>query len=497
LAGAIRPGWPDATYSGRLESAARRRQATSMTQSSGDNPDRARSSLDGAAVIGDRLWHRVVLYVRSKLVWNRLYRTASYLRSALWTIPFLAIVLVLAIAPVLRMLDSWISWRLSGLGVAGAQALYETVITLTLSFIVFTFGSLLVAIQVAGGQLTPRIIATTLLRDNVVRYSVGLFVFSLVFAVMALNRLETRVYEIAALLTATLGITCLATFLFLIDYAARLLRPVSILARIGDEGQAVIASVYPRPATDTSDVPETLPALPAGPHRIVHHAGTSEIVLAVDLTTLVREARRFEGVIELVPQVGDFLATDEPLFVLYGGASAIDDSHLRATVALGPERTMEQDPLFSFRIMVDIALKALSPAINDPTTAVLAIDQIHRLLRVVGKRQLRGEAILDETGRQRVIFRTPNWEDFVHVACNEIRSCGAGNVQVARRLRAMLDNLTASLPPHRRGPLERECRRLDRALESLYSIPEDLALARIPDSQGLGGASAGRSSMRP
>ncbi len=91
-----------------------------------------------------------------------------------------------------------------------------------------------------------------------------------------------------------------------------------------------------------------------------------------------------------------------------------------------------------------------------------------------------------------MIYQTPNWEDFVHVACTEIRSCGAGNVQVARRLRAMLDNLIASLPPHRRLALAEEYRRLELALEPLYAIPEDLALARIPDSQGLGGSPGGR-----
>jgi uncharacterized membrane protein len=168
---------------------------------------------------------------------------------------------------------------------------------------------------------------------------------------------------------------------------------------------------------------------------------------------------------------------------------------LETTVAFGSERTMEQDPLFAFRIMVDIGLKALSPAINDPTTAVLAIDQIHRLLRVVGKRQLRGETIDDERGHCRVIFRTPNWENFVHLACTEVRICGAGSVQVARRLRAMFDNLIGSLPAHRHQALEDERRRLDRALEPLYSLPEDLALARVPDSQGLGGSSGGRASL--
>ena len=434
-------------------------------------------------------WRRGEELVRRKLLWHRLYRVTSYLKSALWTVPLIAIVLVLAIAPGLRLLDSWLGWRMFGLDAAGAQALYQTVITLTLSFMVFTFGSLLVAIQIAGGQLTPRIIATTLLRDNVVRYSVGLFVFSLVFAVMSLNRLEKNVPEIVAAITALLGIACMAVFLFLIDYAARLLRPVSIVARVADEGLAVIESVYPERADESGDVTVRSPPALGAPKRIVSHAGTSEIVLAVDLRTLVAEARHAGGVIEFVPQVGDFVAREEPLFALYGGAASIDDRRLRAAVAFGSERTMEQDPMFAFRILVDIALKALSPAINDPTTAVVAIDQVHRLLRAVGRRRLHGEEIGDHTEPRRVIFRTPNWEDYVHVAFTEIRACGASNVQIARRLRAMLDNLVASLPKHRRVPLEDERQRLDRVLESLYALPEDLALARIADSQGLGGSS--------
>ena len=322
-------------------------------------------------------------------------------------------------------------------------------ITLTLSFLVFTFGSLLVAIQVASGQLTPRIIATTLLRDNVVRYSVGLFVFTLVFAVTALNRLESEVQQIVALFIGVLGVASIATFLFLIDYAARLLRPVSVVASVGNDGLAVIKAVYPEHTRnlDTSSGP--LRAELGPPGRVVRHDGRSEIVLAVDLSTLVALARRHDGLIEFLPQVGDFVAADEPLFALYGGAVQADDRALRAMVAFGRERTLEQDPMFAFRILVDIALKALSPAINDPTTAVLAIDQVHRLLRTVGKRHLRGEVIADETGEPRVIFRTPNWEDFVHVAFTEIRACGASSVQIVRRQRAMLDNLLHSLPEHR------------------------------------------------
>jgi uncharacterized membrane protein len=227
---------------------------------------------------------------------------------------------------------------------------------------------------------------------------------------------------------------------------------------------------------------------PASPHRTVAHADTSGIVLAVDLAGLVAQARRADGIIEFVPQVGDFVAVDEPLFRLYGGASAIDDRPLQAAVALGSERTVEQDPTFAFRILVDIAIKALSPAINDPTTAVLAIDQLHRLLRLVGLRDLRGDEIADAAGKLRLVFRTPNWEDFVHLTCIEIRHCGAGSVQITRRMRAMLENLMLTLPPHRHAELHQQLELLDRTLEGQYPFPEDLALARMSDSQGLGGS---------
>jgi len=434
----------------------------------------------------------LVDFVGSKLAWGRVYRASSYLKSALWTVPLIAIALELLLSPLIRAFDTWQRWYLAGLSLAGATALYQTVITMTLSFLVFTFGSLLVAIQVAGGQLTPRIIATTLLRNNVVRYSVGLFVFTLVFAVAALNRQEDAVHQLVSLVTGILGVACIADFLFLIDYAARLLRPVAVVARIGDEGVATIKAVYPEPTTALPPEAVALHEQLRLPRRQVEHRNTSEIVLAVDIPTLVVLARSHDGMIEFVPQVGDFVAADEPLFVLHGGAATIDDRALRSTVAFGPERTLEQDPMFAFRIIVDIGLKALSPAINDPTTAVLALDQVHRLLRMVGRRKLRGEVILDDGGQPRLIFRTPNWEDYVHVACSEIRACGADNLQIARRMRAMLENLRSTLPEHRRPALEVQLDLLDSAVETHFTRPEELALARIPDSQGLGGSSGSR-----
>ena len=144
--------------------------------------------------------------------------------------------------------------------------------------------------------------------------------------------------------------------------------------------------------------------------------------------------------------------------------------------------------MFAFRILLDIALKALSKAINDPTTATLAIDQLHRLLRCVGNRKLSGETIRDRNGQLRLIFRTPDWEDYVRLTFTELRFNGAESIQVVRRLRAMIEDLIKTLPEHRHPALQKELERLDLTVQRVYAHPDDLALARIPDSQGLGGS---------
>ncbi len=140
-------------------------------------------------------------------------------------------------------------------------------------------------------------------------------------------------------------------------------------------------------------------------------------------------------------------------------------------------------------MIVDIGIKALSPAINDPTTAVLAIDQLHRLLRLVGRRHLHDDAWYDVNGALRVIFPLPTWQDFVRLAISEIRFYGAASFQVSRRLRAMIENLLEVLPENRWPALHDELALLDRTLERLHELPEDLELARQADFQGLGGSS--------
>lgn len=370
----------------------------------------------------------------------------------------------------------------------GTIAAADYVIASTAAFMVFTFSSLLVAIQVASGQLTPRIIATTLLRDNAIRGSVAVFVYALLLAVAVKTRVDTIPHFLISLM-GLLGLISVVVFMFLIDYAARLLRPVSIIGLVARRGLRVIDDVYPQ---DISASPAVVPTRAnLGPaERSIPHEDSSAIVIAINVKALVGVAKRHDAIIECVPRVGDFVARSEPLFLLRGpGAANVNKDQLRAQVAFGPERTIEQDSTFAFRVIVDIAIKALSPAINDPTTAVLAIDQLQRLLRSVGTRDLQDESIFDNFGAPLVILRTPNWNDFVYLAFSEIRRYGAGSFQVARRLRAMIESLLQMLPESRQAAVREQQALLDRAITELYPFPEDLTLALIPDSQGMGGAS--------
>jgi uncharacterized membrane protein len=263
------------------------------------------------------------------------------------------------------------------------------------------------------------------------------------------------------------------------------------VTKVAQQGLAVIQNVYPlaRPNAFPRHALglAALPGKNAG--RSVNYQGRTGVIVAFDVRGLVELAKRNQCLIELVPQAGDFVATGSPLFRVYGADTAIQDSELIASVAVGAERTMEQDPAFAFRIIVDIADKALSPAINDPTTSVLSIDQIQFLLQEVGKRDLDTGTVCDEGGEVRLVYRTPAWEDFVLLGITEIRHFGANSIQVMRRLCAMLEHLIEILPAERVPLLEQQRDLIRASVDRNFKDPLDRVRAEIPDFQGLGGRS--------
>ena len=204
-----------------------------------------------------------------------------------------------------------------------------------------------------------------------IRWIVGFFVFSMLWANRTMVQMTANIVpQFQLFLSMIFGIVSIVLFLLLIDYSAKLLRPVSLVARIGKDAVKVVKDVYPN-VIRAADMPleqapkhkwsllswearTMTPAAPSGkklgaPARTVLHQDSSGIVLAVNIPALLAEARRADCIVEIAPQVGDFVAVDEPLFYLYGNAGAIDDRRLRSLIAFGSERTLEQDPLFGFR----------------------------------------------------------------------------------------------------------------------------------------------------
>jgi len=220
------------------------------------------------------------------MTWGRWYAAQSHVLSTLWLSPLLAFVLAQLTYRVPYVLGMHLG-ALPGFIYTeqGKISALEINITMNLTFIVFTFGSMLVAIQIASAQLSPRIIATTLLRDNVIRFIVGLFTYGLVISLGARNRTETIPNFIISI-AALWGLISVVAFLFLIDYAARLLRPLSIVRRLAERGLKVFDDVYPEAAGSQPDLPFLrTDALPAG--RTIAHTGKSGIILAVNVTALV------------------------------------------------------------------------------------------------------------------------------------------------------------------------------------------------------------------
>lgn len=392
-------------------------------------------------------------------------------------------------APLTRALDQDGGFTLMSYGLEGSKAITGALASSLLSFMVFTISIILLVIQIASGQLSPRIIER-ILESHLVKAALSVFVFSFTYTLAVLGRIEDRVPQLPVLLAVLLSLLSIAVFLYLIQKTGQTLRPVAILHHVAAATRVAIDAVYPDPFS-IGPLSARNEFTPTPEQWMIKHDGPAGVLLAFDADGIVEIARRSDCVVEVVPLIGDFLATGAELFRLHGpgvGIMETNDDRLRRCVAIGPERVVDNDPAFGVRILVDIASKALSPAINDPTTATLVVDQIELLLRHLCQRQHGAGVRRDSSDRVRLVFRTPGWEEFVALAVTELRIYGAGNPQVTRRLQAMFQALLQVVPAERAGTLREEIALLDRTIEAGFTNHEDRSMARTADSQGFGGA---------
>lgn len=421
------------------------------------------------------------------MTWERRYRWSLLVRTSLVVWATVALCMALVIARLVWWVDCQRQWEVFGFSPEGARATLSTLVGSMLTFIVFVLSATMIVVQLASGQLTPRVIGLVFSLPWV-RITLSVFTFTYAYTLAALSRVEDRVPNLHVGVAVLLNLMCIVVFFLFVQRLSTGLRPSTMMRLVAIRGRKVIDQVYPtlfNPAhpEETSGV-----SLPEESTQEIVLEGTAGVVMAMNTELMAHIARSAGVVVTVVPQVGDSIAAGDALFRIHGCKQTLPGDALRGCLAIGAERTLEQDPRFVFRILVDIANRALSPAINDPTTAVQSLDQIDTLLLALGRRRLDEGVVRDPDGVPRVVYGTPDWIDFVTLAVSEIRHFGDGSIQVDRRLRAMLERLIRDLPATRRPPLEEELALLSYAVERRFRDECDRRRAAVGDYQGVGGS---------
>ncbi|WP_190039539.1 DUF2254 domain-containing protein [Streptomyces fructofermentans] len=418
--------------------------------------------------------------------WASAFRLRQYMKASLWIVPLIGLVLGVALAEGAISVDGsgWPpdGWRYSASTASGVLSSVVGAMVALLGFVV-TIGVLV--IQQATGTLSPRYMRLWY-RDRLQKTVLATFTGTFAFAYSLLRSIEAD--SVPDLGVTMAGLAVAVSLVLLLVYLNRFthnLRPVAIadiVGRMGEtvfvRGAAVIRGATAREAPEATGGPVVLVRSPRG-----------GAIQAYNAAGLLAVASRHDCVLVVPHVIGDFVPPGGVLVEVHGsGGSPPDPERVAGLVALGAERTVEQDPAFALRILVDIAIRALSPAVNDPSTAVQVLNHVESFLHTVGRSPLPGRYVLaGDDGRPRLALLGRDWEDYLQLAVSEIRHYGASSVQVCRRLKALLEGLLDTLPASRLPAVRAELDLLRDSVERTFIDPGHRALASTADSQGIGG----------
>jgi uncharacterized membrane protein len=337
----------------------------------------------------------------------------------------------------------------------------------------------LVVVQLAMGQFSPRIVRA-ILRDRPSQLAIGVFVATFAHSMLAMRRIMSTepgdpVPGLAIIVAFVLIVLSIMVLILYVHHIGQSLRVAALIESVGQETREAMDRLYEDRGTDG-----------IAPDPTVVAADRSGVLFRVDCAELVALAREAACTLVMEPAVGDFVAAGAPLFRVAGDTGRLSHENASRAVALGPERTMNQDMAYGFRMLVDIAERSLADSYEDPTTAVAAIDRLHDLLRQLARRPFPSGRHCDEDGAVRLVLPTMSWDGYVALAFDEIRQVGAGAPQVPRRLRAALEDLMTVVPAHRQEPLRRQLLLLDEACERLDVADLDRRAFVVPDRSGIG-----------
>jgi uncharacterized membrane protein len=385
-----------------------------------------------------------------------------------------------------RLAYTLLPGHVSTVSVNAAIGLYSAIASGMIALTGIVFSLTFVMVQFSATAYSPRLVLW-ISRDPVISHAIGVFTATFLYALAALAWVDRggsgRVPLVGVVVVGLLLIFSVMMFISLIQRVG-MLQVNRMLIFTGDQGRKVVEDLYPSIDTLPSPGSTKLPQSER-PQTLLHH-GDPQVVQAVNIAMLVDTASKFGAIIQLLVSIGDAIVDSVAILRVHDAASPLPEDTLRPAIELGGERTFEQDPKYAIRLLVDVAIRALSPAVNDPTTAVQALDQIEDLLVRLGRRRLEIGAFRDAQGNLRLLVPFPAWEDFLRLAFDEIRLYGATSVQVMRRMKALVNQLIALLPQERRPALLFWQERLQSTVERTYSDTQDKLDASDEDFQGLG-----------
>ena len=381
------------------------------------------------------------------------------LRSSLWFTPSLFIGGALLAALVLAAVDRELAETPSGErlllmfsgGPEAARAVLETIAGSILTLTALVFSITVLVLQLTSTQYSPRALRT-FLRDRTSKVTMGVFLGTFTFALLGLREVrsitpDSEAFVPGTIVTGALLLTFASLYMFLvyIHHVAQRIQASSIIATIGKESVDALERLYPDTAGE-GEFGETS-EFDLGAVRAEILSPKADIVVSINEKGLVELAQRCDSRLRMCAGVGDFVRERQPVVVVFG--ESIEEEEVLRQIRFGEQRTMEQDLRFGLRQLVDVAVRALSPSTNDPSTAVQVLDRLSEILGRLGRRAFPDPVRLDDAGEVRLVIVPSSWGSFVRLAVEEIIYYGGSAPQVRRRLQRMYDELIETLPAER------------------------------------------------
>ena len=420
--------------------------------------------------------------------WRARFVAREWLARSLIVVPSLYIVLALVLAEAIPQVENERDLLSLEFDAESARTFLSVVAAGMIAFTGLVVSIAVVVVQFGASQYTPRLVAR-FRRDPVVKHSLGIFVAPAIFALVSLRIIardgSSVVPSVTVAASLALLIAAVLAFFVLVSRLLDLLRPRRVIGQMVELAERAVVDTYP---FTLREAPELDAPPPAEEATIIRHQGRGGVLSALDRARIVRAATAADALVEVGIGIGGFVPRGAPLFHVWGDDGKLDARELHRAAIIAEERTIAQDPAFAIRAIVDIALRALSPAVNDPTTAVQVLDGVDVLLHDLAQRDLERRSFTGEDGRLRFVYPNPGWRELLELSLTEIRHYGASSPQVARRMRALLLELLDHTPEPRHAALSEQLARLDRAVAAAYADPIERAYAEVPDHLGIGGA---------